>query len=179
MAHVNVDGSPVPPAARYRSRILLVLVLVLVVLPLSGCEEDNTITDEQYQTTEEEYIIITLAAPVVNKRATGSGDVWDVTLDITDINPNTAMVPWIEVRVSVKGADGSMLVTATVPSQDNGLPGTEPEAWFQEISGNTERASVGDALRVTSMDRTFEGATFQVTRQGEVLATATIPSTFW
>ncbi len=161
-----------------KGKAILLLALMLLV-PLSGCEEDSTVTDEQYQTTEEDYIVITLAAPVVHKRTGDGGDVWDVTLDITDINPNTAMVPWIEVQVSVKGADGSMLVTATIPSSDSGLYGTEPEVWFQEISGAADRASVGDAFRVTSMDRTFEGATVQVTRQGEVLAAATLPGTFW
>jgi hypothetical protein len=29
------------------------------------------------------------------------------------------------------------------------------------------------------MSRDFEGATVPVTRQGEVLATATLPGTFW
>ena len=161
-----------------RGKATILLAIVLLV-PLSGCEEDATVSDEQYQTTEEEYIVVTLASPVVHGRTGDAGDAWDATVDITDINPNTAMVRWIEVHVSVKGADGSVLVTATVPSHDGGLYGTEPEVWYQEVSGDPDRASVGDALRVTSMDRTFEGATLQVTRQGEVLATATLPGTFW
>ena len=56
---------------------------------------------------------------------------------------------------------------------------TEPEVWYQEVAGNEDRATVGDAFRITSMDRTYEGATVQVTRQGEVLATATLPVAFW
>jgi len=79
----------------------------------------------------------------------------------------------------VKGADGSALITSTIPSQDSGIYGTEPEMWFQEISGAEDRVTVGDAFRITSMDRSYEGATVQVTRQGEILATATLPGTFW
>ncbi|NIP33368.1 MAG: hypothetical protein GWN18_00440 [Thermoplasmata archaeon] len=157
----------------------IVLLALMLLVPMAGCEDGSNVSDEQYQTTEEDYIVITLAAPVIYKRTGDAGDVWDSTLDITDINPNTALVKWIEVHVSVKGADGSVLMTATIPSQDSGLYGTEPEMWYQEISGNAERANVGDALRITSMSKDFEGATVQITRQGEVLATATLPGTFW
>lgn len=179
MVDLNNRSSRVDPGRAVTTRLCLVVLIITCVLPLSGCEEGSNVTDEQYQTTEEEYIVISLGSPFVHKRTEDAGDTWDVTLDITDINPNTAMVPWLEVRVSVKGADGSLLVTATIPSQDGGLYGTEPEVWYQEISGSAERVSVGDAIRVTSMSQDFEGATVQVTRQGEVLATATLPGTFW
>jgi hypothetical protein len=161
-----------------KGKAILLLALMLLV-PMSGCEDGSNVSDEQYQTTKETYIVITLAAPVMHRRTVNASDVWDVTLDITDINPNTAMVPWIEVHVSVKGADGSMLITSTIPEADGGVYDTAPEAWYQEISGNGQRANVGDALRVTSLDTAFEGATVQLTRQGEVLATATLPGTFW
>jgi hypothetical protein len=153
--------------------------VVLLVLPISGCSEDTTVTDEQYQQTREEYIVITLASPDMYRRTGEGGDVWDATFTVTDINPNTAMVPWMEAYVSVKGADGSVLMISTLPSRDSGLYGTGPEVWYQEVSGSPDRATVGDGLRITSMDRAFEGATFQVTRQGEVLATASLPGTFW
>ena len=152
---------------------------LMLVLPLSGCTEESVVSDEQYQQTKEEFIVITLATPDIYKRIGDAGETWDVTLTVTDINPNSAMARWIELHLSVKGADGSALITSTIPSQDSGIYGTEPEVWFQEISGAEDRATVGDGFRITSLDRTYEGATVQVTRQGEVLATATLPGTFW
>ncbi len=155
------------------------MLALMLLVPLSGCTEDNVVSDEQYQMTEEEYIVITLQSPVVSKRTGDAGETWDLTLTIMDINPNSAMVRWIEVHVSVKGADGSVLVMGTIPSHDSGLYDTGPEVWYQEVAGAEDRATVGDGLRITSMSREFEGATVQVTRQGEVLATATLPGTFW
>ena len=155
------------------------MLALMLLVPLSGCTEENVVSDEQYQTTEEEYIVITLDTPVVSKRNGDAGDTWDVTVTIIDISPNSAMVRWIEVHVSVVGADGSVLLMGTIPSQDSGLYGTGPEVWYQEVAGSEDRATVGDGLRITSMSRDFEGSTVQVTRQGEVLASSTLPSTFW
>ena len=155
------------------------MLALMLLVPLSGCQEENVVSDEQYQTTEEEYIVITLDTPVVSKRNGDAGETWDVTLTIMDINPNSAMVRWIEVQVSVKGADGSVLLLGTIPSHDTGIYGTEPEIWYQEVSGAEDRATVSDGFRVTSMSRDFEGATVQVTRQGDVLASATLPGIFW
>ena len=151
----------------------------MLLVPLSGCTEESVVSDEQYQTTKEEFIVITLDSPNIYKRTGDAGDTWAVTLTITDINPNTAMARWIELQVSVKGADGSVLVMGTIPSVDSGIYGVDPDVWYQEVAGAEDRATVGDAFRITSMDRTYEGATVQVTRQGEVLATSTLPVTFW
>ncbi len=161
-----------------RQKAVLLLALMLLV-PLSGCTEESVVSDEQYQQTQEEYIVIILDPPDIYKRNGDAGDTWDVTLTVTDINPNSAMVRWIELQVSVKGADGSLLVMGTIPSVDSGIYGVDPEVWYQEVAGAEDRATVGDAFRITSMSRDFEGATVQVTRQGEVLGTATLPSTFW
>ena len=161
-----------------RQKAVLLLALMLLV-PLSGCTEESVVSDEQYQQTQEEYIVIILDPPDIYKRNGDAGDTWDVTLTVTDINPNSAMARWIELQVSVKGADGSLLVMGTIPSRDSGIYGVDPEVWHQEVSGAEDRATVGDAFRITSMSRDFEGATVQVTRQGEVLATATLPGTFW
>jgi len=153
--------------------------MVILLVPISGCTEESVVSDEQYQQTKEEFIVIILDTPDIYKRNGDAGETWDVTLTVIDITPDSAMARWIEVHVSVKGADGSALITSTIPSQDSGIYGTEPEMWFQEISGAEDRVTVGDAFRITSMDRSYEGATVQVTRQGEILATATLPGTFW
>ena len=151
----------------------------MLLVPLSGCTEESVVSDEQYQQTKEEFIVITLDSPDVHKRNGDAGDTWDVTLTVTDINPNSAMVRWIELQVSVKAADGSVLVMGTIPSVDSGIYGVDPEVWYQEVAGAEDRATVGDGFRITSMSREYEGATVQVTRQGDVLASAILPGTFW
>jgi hypothetical protein len=164
-------GSKVPP--------LVAILALMLLVPLSGCEEAPNVSDEQESLTEEEYIVITLDSPNLVRRTGDAGDTWDVTLDILDLTPPTAMARWIELSLVVKGFDGSVLIPATPLSKDSGLYGVDPEVWYQEVSGNEERATVGDGFRITSMTRDFEGATVQVVRQGEILATSTLPTTFW
>lgn len=165
-----MDRKLLPPA--------VALVAILLLVPLTGCTV-NEVDPMEPDEPGPDAITMTVSAPDVHKVTREAGEVWDATMDIVAIEPDTARVKWIELSITVKTWDGSLALPATQPSKDSGLYGTSPEVWYQEGSGDEELATAGDVIRITSMDQTFEGGQVLLVRAGEVLATADLPDVFW
>jgi hypothetical protein len=85
-------------------------------------------------------------------------------MNINKITPKDEKVSWTEVKIIIKGADGSIKVTADVLTADPGAGGyVSPgaiEYWYVEATADT-KMSAGDGIKVTGMDASYEGATIE------------------
>jgi hypothetical protein len=162
--------------------VVIIVVLVLVVpaiLAIAWMMIAGMVVDEDPGMTT-----ITIASPMVDSRTIGEETYWDVTLNINKITPRDENVPWEDVRVIVKSAAGSVLLTATRPSwddpaeYDDGSDGSvDVEVWYVCVdSGPNMRP--GDALKVTGMTLEYEGAYIEISRGGERIGAMTLPTNF-
>lgn len=104
---------------------------------------------------------------------------WDAILNINKITPKDVKVEWEDVRLSAKSSSGAILEMGTVLAEDTGLyadPATL-EYWFIDISGDPYMGA-GDAIKITSMPDTWEGAIVDLTLDGELVATSKLPTDF-
>ena len=140
-------------------------------------------------TSDEDKITVNLASPNVQKFDTRTAAAldyrWDATLNVNKITPKDQKVLWSEVKVIIKASSGSILNAATGPLTDLGAvydtdaaDGTVTvEFWFVETGGNLQM-NAGDAIKVTGMADTYEGATLELTKAGERIGSATMPTNF-
>jgi hypothetical protein len=162
------------PQERGRSRgavLSMVAAVMMATLCLSGCLSSPT-------TQEEPKITIILESPFAEGRQGTTDQVWDATLDIMRILPTESEVPWSGLRVLVKSETGSVLLVATEPVADSGTYGDAVEVWYVDTTGNRDRADAGDAFKVTSMSEDYEGATVEVLRVGERVASTRLQTDF-
>ena len=152
-------------------RKLEAIAILVIVLPsfAAGCISDG---DETGPTT------LTLSVPDMDKRPTDGGDVWDVTLDILKITTNEEEVKWIHMTVTIKDNSGGVLLQVTPLSKDSGFYGSAVEAWYVERGGDANEADVGDAIKITSMSRSYQAGQVTVLYRGSTAATATLPLIF-
>ena len=135
-------------------------------------------------TSDEDKITVNLASPNVQQRTAGATQIWDATLNINKMTPKDEKVLWTEVKVIIKASSGSILDTATVPLLDGSVAydddaagGVTVEFWYVETGANTQM-NAGDAIKITGMADTYEGATLELTKAGERIGSATMPTNF-
>jgi flagellin-like protein len=153
--------------------ILMVAITVVLAAVLWLMVSGMISTEESDKTT------VTLANPSV-KSETRTTACWDVTLNIQKITPKDVKVKWTELRIIVKGEDGSVLNQATTPAVDAGVY-VDPAAvefWFVEVTAGDDKLDAGDGIKITGMDVTYEGAYIEMTKGGERIASATLPTNF-
>lgn len=123
-------------------------------------------------------VTIFLEQPFMESRSTNAGNVWDATMDITKVLPADEEVDWVHVTVLIKDAFGSVLLPDTPVSKDGGLYGSAVEVWFVDDVGDANAADVGDAIKVTTMDQSYQGGLVIVNFMGSRAAAANLPLTF-
>ncbi len=138
-------------------------------------------------TSDEERITVNLQSPDVQaaeaaRYAAQGTVVYDATLNINKITPKEEKVLWTEVRIIVKGASGSVLQSAAPLALDGSAAysAANPvvvEYWYVETTGDTKMGA-GDGIKVTGMPDTWEGATIELTKAGERIAEANLPTDF-
>jgi hypothetical protein len=104
--------------------------------------------------------------------------VWDATMDITRVTPSDAQARWTSLTVVIKAVDGSVLLLETPLSKDSGTYGSAVEAWYVDDAGGRGTADVGDAVKVTSMDQSYQGATVQLIHRGTLAGSVLLPIAF-
>lgn len=119
-----------------------------------------------------------LEQPFMESRSTNAGNVWDATMDITKVLPADEDVDWVHVTVVIKDAFGSVLLPDTPVSKDGGFYGSAVEVWFVDDVGNANAADAGDAIKVTTMDQSYQGGLVIVNFMGSRAAAANLPLAF-
>lgn len=136
---------------------------------------------------DEEKVSMTMRFPDLegHSRGTTPTYVWDVELDITKVIPDDYKLIWNDVFINIKSADGSLLQPnwALAPDNpamydNNDADGIAIEFWYVETSASDMIVGGGDAVKVTGMDTSYEGATIQMTKAGELIASVTLPTNF-
>jgi flagellin-like protein len=132
------------------------------------------------QGPEDEKLTAQLSSPEVTQYDR-SGACWDAVLNINKLTPKDEKVQWTEIRVVVKADDGSVLNAATAPLADVGSAAyadpASTEFWFVEIGGDV-KVGAGDAIKVSGMDATYEGATIQLLKAGKIIGSTKLPTDF-
>ena len=169
--------------------ILMVAITVVLAAVLWLMVSGMISTEESDKTT------VNLASPSVKsfdvtERTTAC---WDVTLNINKITPKDDKVKWSELRVIVKGEDGSVLNQAATPNANTGvyagdatslIPAGTVEFWYVEVTAGDLKMDAGDGVKITGMtDGTgvtddYQGASVEWTKGGERIASATLPTNF-
>ena len=161
--------------------ILMVAITVVLAAVLWLMVSGMISTDESDKTT------VNLASPSVQsldvtERTTAC---WDVTLNVNKITPKDDKVKWSELRIVVKGADGSVLNQATTPAANTGAytgddlsTAVAVQFWYVEVTAGDLKMDAGDGVKITGMTDIYEGASVEWTKGGERIASATLPTNF-
>jgi hypothetical protein len=141
--------------------------------------------------TDEQKTTVNIASPNVQSTTNDGADdiagnaddetIFDAVLNINKITPKDDKVNWADVRIIVKSSTGSVLDAETTPLPDAAYDRTtdpQPqEFWYIETGGDL-KMSAGDAIKITGMDATYEGATVILKKAGEQIGSITLPTDF-
>lgn len=123
-------------------------------------------------------VTITLSSPTV-WQMTRTVTCWDAEMNVDAVNPAGVQVPWADLRVSVISTHTTVLLSETALAKDEGAysdPAT-PEAWFSDVT-DAGWVQQGDAIRLTGMDASWEGATVSLMLDGELVVSIRLPTDF-
>ena len=125
-----------------------------------------------------------LASPVVNTRDIGEEVYYDAVLNVNRVTPRDSDVPFIEIGIVVRAADGSVLIPMTWPEPhdvdryDDGSDGrVDVEAWYVSVASRNDLMP-GDAFLLTGMTTAYEGATVMILMEGEQIGSIVLPTNF-
>ena len=136
---------------------------------------------------DEEKLSMTMRFPDVEGHSRGATptSVWDVELVIIKVIPNDYKLVWNDLFINIRSADGSLLQPKSPGTPDNpamydniDADGIDVEFWYVETSAGDTMVGEVDAIKVTGMDTSYEGATIQITKAGELIASVTLPTNF-
>ncbi len=140
------------------------------------------------QEPDDEKLTIQLSSPTVSQYERPLGTtpipdyVWDAVLNINKMTPKDEKVKWSEVRIAIKGADGSILMQAQAPLEDGSAayaPIGTVEFWYVDITAGDVKVSAGDSIKITGRDdASYEGATSQILKAGKIIGDTTLPTDF-
>lgn len=176
------DDDAVSPVIGTILMVAITVVLAAVLwLMVSGMITD---TDEQKTT-------VNIASPNIQSavndgpdNTAGNADdetIYDAVLNINKITPKDDKVNWLDLRIIIKGAGGSVLNSESVPVADAAYDrSTDPqpiEFWYVETGGDL-KMSAGDAIKITGMSSVYEGATVIFKKSGEQIGSITLATDF-
>jgi len=150
--------------------VVLAAVLWLMVSGMIGGQEEQKIT-------------VNLGSPSTPEKFNrGATDVWDTSMNVNRITPKDQKVLWTELKILIKSSTGSLLLTSTAPTADNPAAysvATPPlvQVWYVEMGANT-KLDAGDTIKITGMSTLYEGATVEMTKAGNLIASASLPTNF-
>ena len=181
------DDDAVSPVIGTILMVAITVVLAAVLwLMVSGMITD---TDEQKTT-------VNIASPDVQSAAStgpngvidGGGDdglVYDGVLNVNKITPKDDKVNWADVRILVKSSTGSVLQAETTLTDDatavydrDDSAGAPVVGFHYVETGSDVKMSAGDAIKISSMTATYEGAQVILKKAGEQIGSITLPTDF-
>jgi flagellin-like protein len=161
---------------------VLMVAIVIVLAAVAYIMVSGMLTIE-----DEDKVTMTMSFPDVEGKSRGATPtrVWDVSLDITKVIPDSYKLVWGDVHISIKSDNGSVLQPRSKLDPDDPVmydnddaDGIDVEFWYVESSGSNTIVSGGDSIKVTGMDVYYEGCTMQFTKAGELIAEVTLPTNF-
>lgn len=177
---------PAPPPKKKDSfpvgLIVLIVVLVIAIpaifailwLGISGIIVEP----------DDQMVTVNLATPKLDQRIIGEEVHWDAELDVNKITPRHSVVAYEDVRVYIKSADGTVLLTSTRPlpdspgDYDDGSSGSvKVQVWYQSII-DTGFMTETDTIILTGLTTEYEGAHVEMTLDGVRIASTVLPTDF-
>ena len=166
---------------------ILMVAITVVLAAVLWLMVSGMITD-----TDEQKTVVNIASPNVSSFEQAAAVppapavyVYDAVLNINKITPKDDKVNWVDVRLIVKSDSGSVLQSEVslladvgTGAYDRATPTASMEYWYVETSTGDTKMSAGDAIKITSMPDTWEGATVILKKSGEQLASITLPTDF-
>jgi hypothetical protein len=158
--------------------IVVAVVLAVVLVAIFWMGVLSVIDD-----LPDDRVTLNLASPSVQSREISNVTHWDAVININKMTPNDANVMWISLVVVIKSADGSVLLTQTVPLPDGGSYDdasngwVDVEIWYVDTDSDMF-VDAGDAMKITGMDDTYEGALVDLTYLGNRAGSVTLPTDF-
>jgi hypothetical protein len=137
-----------------KTRAILLAVLVAAT-SLAGCLDDGG----------DDRLWMDLGEPKVTSRTIGQDTYYDVTFKVTRVTPDERTLNWSRVYMDISIQTGPNEMTKEVyfesmtPNDPSAYDVTDPvsvEGWCIDKGGNN-RVSEGDKVRITGMDRSYEG----------------------
>jgi len=165
---------------------ILMVAITVVLAAVLWLMVSGMITD-----TDEQKTTVNIASPNVQSATNDGPDdiagnaddvtIYDAVLNINKITPKDDKVNWLDMRIIVKSSTGSVLQAEITPVADAPYDrSTDPqpvEFWFIETGGDV-KMSAGDAVKITGMPDTWEGATVIFKKSGDQIASITLPTDF-
>jgi hypothetical protein len=71
-----------------------------------------------------------------------------------------------------------VLLPDTPVSKDGGLYGAAVEVWYDDDTGDAGTIDAGDGLKVTGMDRTYQGGLVIIYHRGSLATSVELPIIF-
>ena len=150
---------------------------MIVCTALAGCTDDDGNGGADFE--DWDMMSLAVASPVVEPRDDAGTTVWDADLELRKVHNmgGDEHPPWSGLRMVIKDWNGSVMLPMTALDEWNDTPGSGLGVWFQDVNGDG-LIDVGDHVRVTGMDRTFQGALVELVGGGNSLVSASLPTHF-
>jgi hypothetical protein len=154
------------------------ILMVVIVVALSAVLW--LMVSSMFATNVESKTTVMLDVPRMERQNRAGMDCWDATLGVIKVSPSDSKAPWSAIRISIKDASGSVRYLQTAPAID---PGVYPNdltvrTWYMETAIGGPAMQGGDEIKVTSMDAYYEGALVQISMNGQVIGSVSLPTTF-
>jgi flagellin-like protein len=158
----------------------LLMVSITVVLAVTVWYFVTQMTKDP----SEDTIVVNLDTPDVQRYTRDSTTVWDATIEVNRLSSKSKQVVWTQVGVIVKDATGSLLDSSTSMSDDataiyDIVAPIAVEFWYVDTAAGDVNINAGDSIKITGMDVTYEGATIELVRAGELIGSITLPGEFY
>ena len=136
---------------------------------------------------DDDRVSISMTHPEIKSGSRGASPtlVWDVNIDITKVTPEGQKLHWDRLFIDIRSSNGSVLLPKSPLNPDDPAiydnddsDGIDVEFWFMETMAGDTVISGGDAIKVTGMDLTYEGATIQLTKANDVVGRVTLGTNF-
>ncbi len=187
-----MPGQPQPPSSEGKTLLTVIIILVVVVaIVVAGVilivlSQDGEPDENNGNGGNGEKVTVNLAAPQVHQRDINGTPYWDATFTVNKITPKDMTVDWSDVRIVIKSATGSVLVTLTEPIADNPAMydddadgSVDVQIWYDEIGATADgEMEQGEKVKLTGLTYDFQGATVQWLRDGVLIASATLQTNF-
>jgi hypothetical protein len=140
-----------------KTRAMLLAVL-MVITTIAAC------TDGWESNAEGDRPFMEFEISQMSSRTIGSEEYWDVTLKLWRVTPDGKTMNWSMVYMDVSIKTGPYSEKKVVyfeqmtPDNPSSYSSTEPvsvEGWYID-DGGKDMVSVGDKLKITGMNRSFE-----------------------
>ena len=143
---------------------------IVLATMLAGCFDDGD---------DEEQPCASLAMPWIERWDEDNVTVWNVRVDVNRISPEDAEIPWSDLRLGVYDKSGTLILPPQpLREWTDSESSTSPVVWFVETTSYDTNMHPGDGIKLTGIDRTYEGATIELRINGEKCASVPLPKEF-